>query len=72
MKLRKAFTNSMLNLLAVLDNLAEGTNELSLIYKDACHAARKEQQLKVMSKFNKLAGSSDLSDAEIAKVRSAV
>ena len=70
MKLWKAFTNSMLNLLAVLDNLTEGTSELSLIYKDACHAARKEQQLEAISEFKKLAKSSDLTEAEIAKVRS--
>ena len=45
MKLWKAFTNSMINLLSVLDNFTEGTNELSLMYKDACHSARQEQAL---------------------------
>ncbi|WP_046020254.1 hypothetical protein [Magnetospira sp. QH-2] len=47
MKLWKAFTNSMINLLSVLDNFTEGTNELSLMYRDACQSARKEQALEV-------------------------
>ncbi|MBT3905207.1 MAG: hypothetical protein HOF30_05980 [Rhodospirillaceae bacterium] len=71
MKLWKAFSKSLTNLLAVLDNFTDGTNELSLMYKDACHSARQEQALEALSEFKELAKSSDLAEAEIAKIRSA-
>ena len=54
MKLWKAFTNSMLNLLAVIDNFTEGTNELSIMYKEACHSAREEQALESANDIKQL------------------
>lgn len=69
MKLWKAFTNSMINLLHVLDNFTEGTNELSIMYKEACHAARQEQEIEAKSELNKLIGESNLTEDEIAKLR---
>ena len=71
MKLWKAFSKSLTNLLAVLDNFTDGTNEPSLMEKDACHSARQEQALEALSEFKELAKSSDLAEAEIAKIRSA-
>lgn len=67
MKLWKAFTNSMLNLLSVLDNFTEGTNELSLMYREACYAARREQEIEAKSDFNQMIESSSLSEDEIRK-----
>jgi|GEM_PF-2144214 len=69
MKLWKAFTNSMINLLHVLDNFTEGTNELSKMYREACFAARQEQEIEAKSELNRLIGSSNLTDEEIAKLR---
>ena len=69
MKLWKAFTNSMINLLHVLDNFTEGTNELSIMYKEACHSARQEQAIEAKNDLNQLIGASNLTDDEIAKLR---
>ena len=69
MKLWKAFTNSMINLLHVLDNFTEGTNELSIMYKEACHAARQEQAIETKNDLNQLIGASNLTEDEIAKLR---
>ncbi|MEQ8505148.1 MAG: hypothetical protein RIB80_07460 [Rhodospirillales bacterium] len=69
MRLWKAFSASMINLLQVLDNLTDGTNELSIMYREACIAARKEQEIEAKNDLNKLIGSSNLSEDEIAKLR---
>tara|TARA_B100000965_G_scaffold381828_2_gene379642 strand:+ start:6907 stop:7122 length:216 start_codon:yes stop_codon:yes gene_type:complete len=69
MRLWKAFSVSMINLLQVLDNLTDGTNELSIMYREACIAARKEQEIEAKNDLNKLIGSSNLSEDEIAKLR---
>ncbi len=68
MKLWKAFSNSMTNLLAVLDNFTQGTNELSLMYKDACHSARQEQALEAMRDLKALATSTGIPQEDIAKL----
>ncbi len=72
MKLWKAISNSITNLLAVVDNFTQGTNELSLMYKDACHAARQEQALETMSDYQQLAKSSDLSEENITKLQASL
>jgi hypothetical protein len=72
MKLWKALSNSLTNLLAVLDNITQGTNELSLMYKDACHSARQEQALEAINDFNQLAKSSDLSEENITKLQASL
>jgi hypothetical protein len=69
MKLWKAFSNSMTNLLAVLDNFTQGTNELSLMYKDVCQSARQEQALESLSDLKKLAQASSLSEDDIAAMQ---
>ena len=72
MKLWKAISSSIANLLKVLDNFTEGTNELSLMYKDACHSARQEQALEAINDFNQLAKSSDLSEENITKLQASL
>ena len=72
MKLWKAISSSITNLLKVLDNFTEGTNELSLMYKDACHAARQEQAIEALNDFNQLAKSSDLSEENITKLQASL
>ncbi len=72
MKLWKAFSNSMTNLLAVLDNFTQGTNELSLMYKDACHTARQEQALEAMTDIKKLEQASGLSEDNISKLQASL
>ena len=72
MKLWKAFSNSMTNLLAVLDNFTQGTNELSLMYKDACHSARQEQALEAMTDIKKLEQASGLSEDNISKLQASI
>ena len=72
MKLWKAFSNSMTNLLAVLDNFTQGTNELSLMYKDACHTARQEQALEAMTDIKKLEQASGLSEDNISKLQASI
>jgi hypothetical protein len=69
MKLWKALSKSLTNLLAVLDNFTDGTNELSLMYKDACHSARQEQALEALSDLNKLAKSTGATDEVVAKLQ---
>jgi len=69
MKLWKAFSKSLTNLLAVLDNFTDGTNELSLMYKDACHSARQEQALEALSDLNQLAKSTGATDEVVAKLQ---
>ena len=72
MKLWKAISSSISNLLKVLDNITEGTNELSLMYKDACHSARQEQALEAIKDFNQLVKSSDLSEENITKLQASL
>ena len=72
MKLWKAISSSIANLLKVLDNITEGTNELSLMYKDACHSARQEQALEAIKDFNQLVKSSDLSEENITKLQASL
>lgn len=72
MKLWKALSNSLSNLLAVLDNFAEGTNELSLMYKDVCHSARQEQALEALSDLKKLEQASGLSEDNITKLQASL
>ena len=69
MKLWKALSKSLTNLLAVLDNFTDGTNELSLMYKDACHSARQEQALEALSDLNQLAKSTGATDEVVAKLQ---
>jgi len=72
MKLWKAISSSITNLLKVLDNFTDGTNELSLMYKDACHAARQEQALESINDLKQLAISTGLSEVDIAKMHAAI
>jgi hypothetical protein len=72
MKLWKAISSSITNLLKVLDNFTDGTNELSLIYKDACRTARQEQALESLNDLKQLALSTGLSEEEIAKMQAAL
>ena len=72
MKLWKAISSSISNLLKVLDNITEGTNEPSLMYKDACHSARQEQALEAIKDFNQLVKSSDLSEENITKLQASL
>lgn len=72
MKLWKAISKSITNLLNVLDNFTEGTNELSMMYKDACHSARQEQALEALNDFKQLAKSSDLTEENITKLQASL
>jgi hypothetical protein len=72
MKLWKAFSKSLTNLLAVLDNFTDGTNELSLMYKDACHSARQEQALEALSDLNQLAKSTGASEEVVTKLQASM
>jgi len=72
MKLWKALSNSLTNLLAVLDNFTQGTNELSLMYKDVCHSARQEQALEAHDNLKQLAKSSGLSEEGFTKLQAAM
>ncbi len=69
MKLWKAFANSMMNLLKVLDNFTEGTNEISIIYKDACRTARQEQALEAMHELKQVAKATGASDEVVTKLQ---
>ncbi len=69
MKLWKAISKSITNLLAVLDNFTEGTNELSIMYKEACHSARQEQALEAQADLRELAQSTGLSEDDIVKLQ---
>jgi hypothetical protein len=72
MKLWKAISSSITNLLKVLDNFTEGTNELSLIYKDACHIARQEQALEAHNDLKEQAKSYGLSEEKITKLQASL
>jgi len=72
MKLWKALSSSLTNLLAVLDNITQGTNELSLMYKDVCHSARQEQALESLNDLKKLAQASGLSEDDTAAMQAAL
>jgi len=72
MKLFKALSNSIKNLLGVLDNLTEGTNELSLMFKDVCVSARQEQALEAVADLKALAEEIGVSPADITKMQKAV
>ena len=72
MKLWKALSSSLTNLLAVLDNITQGTNELSLMYRDVCQSARQEQALESLNDLKKLAQASGLSEDGIAKMQAAL
>ncbi|OUR79598.1 hypothetical protein A9Q83_04160 [Alphaproteobacteria bacterium 46_93_T64] len=68
MKLWKAISKSITNLLSVLDNFTDGTNELSLMYKDVCHSARQEQALESLNDLKKLEQASGLTELGITKM----
>jgi len=68
MKLWKALSNSLSNLLAILDNFTQGTNELPLMYKDVCQSARQEQALVSLYDFKQLAASTGMSEQDLAKL----
>ena len=72
MKLWKAISNSIANLLAVLDNFTQGTNELSLMYKDVCRSAREEQALESLRDLAALAEASGIPPADIKKMQAAL
>ena len=72
MKLWKAISKSITNLLAVLDNFTDGTNELSLMYKDACHSARQEQALESQNDLKQQAKSYGLPEENIAKLQASL
>ena len=72
MKLWKALSSSLTNLLAVLDNITQGTNELSLMYRDVCQSARQEQALESLNDLKKLAQASGLSEDDIANMQAAL
>ncbi|MDA8637952.1 hypothetical protein N9L49_04995 [Rhodospirillales bacterium] len=71
MKLWKAISKSITNLLAVLDNFSEGTNELSIMYKEACYTARQEQAIESLSDLKKVEQDSGLSENDIVKLQAA-
>ena len=66
MKLIKSISNSIQGFLALIDNLVSGTNELSLIYKEACEQARKEQALESLKELKDLQASLKVTDKELA------
>ena len=72
MKLWKALSSSLTNLLAVLDNITQGTNELSLMYRDVCQSARQEQALESLNDLKKLAQASGLSEDDTAAMQAAL
>ncbi len=69
MKLWKAISKSITNLLAVIDNFTEGTNELSIMYKEACHSARQEQALEAQHDLKQLAKEFGTSDEVVTKLQ---
>jgi hypothetical protein len=72
MKLWKALSSSLTNLLAVLDNITQGTNQLSLMYVDVCTSARQEQALESLTDLKTLASGSGLTQAEIKTLQAAI
>lgn len=72
MKLWKAISKSITNLLAVIDNFTEGTNELSIMYKEACHAARQEQALEAQHDLKQLAKVTGASDEVVTKLQASI
>lgn len=69
MKLWKAISKSITNLLAVIDNFTEGTNELSIMYKEACHSARQEQAIEAQHDLKQLAKDFGASDEVVTKLQ---
>ena len=72
MKLFKALSNSIRNILAVLDNITEGGNQLSLMFKDVCLSARQEQALESLADLKALAVSTGLEEDDIKKMQAAL
>lgn len=72
MKLWKAISKSITNLLAVIDNFTEGTNELSIMYKDACHSARQEQALEAQHDLKQLAKATGASDEVVTRLQASI
>lgn len=72
MKLFKALSNSIRNLLGVLDNVTEGFNQLSLMFKDVATSARQEQAFEALSDLKALATSSGLSEDDITKLQASL
>jgi|TARA_R110002096_G_scaffold58499_1_gene147316 hypothetical protein len=72
MKLFKAISNSIKNLLGVVDNALLGANNLSLIWVDVTDAARKEQALESLNDFKQLATECGMSEADLKKMQAAL
>lgn len=72
MKLWKAISSSITNLLKVIDNFTEGTNELSLMYKDACQTARQEQALEAQNDLKELAKSTGAPEEVVTKLQASL
>lgn len=72
MKLFKSISNTIRNILGVIDNITMGTNELSLMYKDVCRSAREEQALESLNDLKALAKASGLKEADIAAMQAAL
>ena len=54
MKVWKDLSNSIRSILAVINHITAGLDELSLMFKDTCTAARLEQQLEAKAELTKL------------------
>ena len=69
MKLWKAISQSITNLLAVIDNFTAGTNELSIMYMEACQAARQEQALEAAHDLKQIAKATGASEDVVTKLQ---
>jgi hypothetical protein len=68
MKLFKALSQSIINLLAVVDNTTEGANQLSIMFKEVCVSARKEQSIESLNDLKALATKHGLTEIEYANI----
>jgi len=72
MKLFKSVSNTIRNLLSMLDTIVDGTNELALTYRDICRQTRQEQALESLADVKALAKAAGVTDAELRKVQAAI
>lgn len=72
MKLFKALSQSIINLLDVINNITQGTNELSLMYKDVCTSARQEQALESLADLTALAEKTGISQDDLKTLQAAM
>jgi len=65
----KKISASIAAMFNVVDNITEGVEELSLIFKDGCRQARVEQRLDALVELKKAADEQKLSIEELEKVQ---